>query len=217
VPSTNGGWSSNPFEAQYLKLYDVTPPPVPTMPTSPFAYVVGTNATFSWTAVSDPDGGVSGYHVVIGTTPGGSNVFNGVVAGTSKIGSGNYGQTLYARVSAVNNAGIEGAFGGISSGVLLLDPSVDSDGDGMSNGDEAIAGMNPLDANSSLRILSFSTGNVLTWSSVSGRTYQVQATANLLTNFTPLSGIVTSLAPTATYLDLSATNAQQFYRVRVLP
>ena len=217
VPAADAAWGTDPFEAQYLKLYDVTPPPVPAAPTTPYAYVVGTNATFSWAAVSDPDGGVSGYHVLIGTTPGGSNVFNGTVSSTSKLGSGSYGQTLYARVSAVNNAGIEGAFGGNSAGAILLDPNVDGDGDGMSNGDEAIAGTNPLDANSSLRIVSFSPASLLTWSSVSGRTYQVQATANLLTNFIPLSGVVTGLAPTATFLDTSATNSQRFYRVRVLP
>jgi hypothetical protein len=27
VPTSNAGWTTAPFEAQYLKLYDVTPPP----------------------------------------------------------------------------------------------------------------------------------------------------------------------------------------------
>jgi hypothetical protein len=68
-----------------------------------------------------------------------------------------------------------------------------------------------------LRILSLSTGNLLTWSSVSGKTYQVHATANLLTNFAPISGVVTGIAPTATYLDTPATNSARFYRVNVWP
>ncbi|TAK93942.1 MAG: hypothetical protein EPO07_17465 [Verrucomicrobia bacterium] len=216
VPAADAAWATDPFEAQYLKLYDVTPPAAPATPVAA-AYVVGTNVTFSWTAISDPDGGVSGYHVIIGTTPGGSNVFNGTLTGTSQNASGSYGQTLYARVSAINNAGIEGSFSGISSGTILLDPSADNDGDGMSNGAEAIAGTNPLDANSVLRILSLSTGNLLTWSSVSGKTYQVHATPDLLTGFAPLSGTITGLGTTATYLDAGATNAQRFYRVKIAP
>ena len=79
------------------------------------------------------------------------------------------------------------------------------------------AATTPLDANSVLKILSLSTGNLLTWSSVSGKTYQVHATADLLTNFAPLSGIVTGVAPTATYLDTAATNSAKFYRVKIWP
>ena len=217
VPSSDAAWATDPFEAQYLKLYDVTPPPTPAAPTTPNAYVIGTNVTFSWTAVSDPDGGVSGYHALIGTTPGGSNVFNGTVSGTSQAASGGYGQTLYARVAAINNVGIEGAFGGISAGTLLLDPAADNDSDGMSNGDEAIAGTNPLDANSSLRILSLTGGNLLTWSSISGKTYRVLGTTEVATNFTPISGVITAATATANFLDLGATNSHRFYRVNVLP
>ena len=32
VPASNAGWTNAPFEAQYLKLYDVTPPPAPSAP-----------------------------------------------------------------------------------------------------------------------------------------------------------------------------------------
>jgi glycosidase len=35
VPTTDAGWSNAPFEAQYLKLYDVTPPPAPIAPATP--------------------------------------------------------------------------------------------------------------------------------------------------------------------------------------
>ena len=216
VPTTDAAWTNAPFEAQYLKLYDVTPPPTPATPIAA-AYVVGTNVTFSWNSVTDTEGGISGYHVLIGTTPGGSNVFNGTVTTTNQLASGNYGQTLYARVAAINNARIESSFSGISSGTILLDPNVDSDSDGMSNANELIAGTNPLEANSVLRILSLSTGNLLTWSSVSGMTYQVHATTDLMSNLIPLTGVITGAAPTATYLDTSATNAARFYRVKVWP
>ena len=82
--------------------------------------------------------------------------------------------TLYAEVSALNNASIEGALSGSSAGTILLDPNGDYDRDGMSNAKEDIAGTNPLDANSVLRIVNLSNAaSVLTWTSVSGRNYQV--------------------------------------------
>ena len=217
VPTTNSGWTNAPYEAQYLKLSDVTPPPTPATPVALAAYVVGTNVTFTWSAVTDSEGGVSGYHVIIGTTPGGSNVFDGIISATSKIGTGNYGETLYARVSAINNAGIEGGSSAMSAGIILLDPAADTDGDGMSNGSEEIAGTNPLDATSALRILNLTTGNLLTWSSVSGKTYQVLASPGLGTNFDPISGVITAISTTANHLDSSATNSVRLYRVGVLP
>ena len=97
------------------------------------------------------------------------------------------------------------------------DPAADDDSDGMSNGSEAIAGTNPLDPASVLRILSLTTGNLLTWSSVSGKTYRILGTAGLGTNFAPISGLITATTTTATHLDTAATNAQRFYRVNVLP
>src|SRR5262249_9663056 len=157
------------------------------------------------------EGGISGYHLVVGTSPGASNVYDGFVLPGSATQSaplnGSYNQTLYARISAINNAGIEGSFSPNSSGTILLDPNGDNDGDGMNNANEDIAGTNPLDANSLLRILSLANGNLLTWSSVSGKTYRVLATANLPSNFIPISGVVTAANSTSSYLDNGATNA----------
>jgi hypothetical protein len=99
----------------------------------------------------------------------------------------------------------------------LLDPNGDYDGDGMSNVAEDIAGTNPLDANSVLRILSLTVGNLLTWSSISSKTYRVQATTSLATNFVPISGIITAAGPSAIYLDSTASNSHKFYRIHVVP
>jgi len=217
VPTANSGWTNAPFEAQYLKLYDVTPPAAPAAPATPKAYAIGASAVFSWPALVDPDGGISGYHLEVGTAPGASNVLNLTVAGTTGTATSTYSQTLYARVSAINNAGVEGPFSPNSAGTLLLDPNGDYDHDGMSNAAEDIAGTDPLDAHSVLRILSLAGGNLLTWSSVSGKTYRVVVTADLHTNLVPISGVVTAAGPTATYGDSPATNSARFYRINVLP
>ena len=217
VPSTDGGWTNAPFEPQYLRLYDVTPPAAPAAPTAPKPYAIGTSVTFTWPALVDSDGGVSGYHVLVGTSPGTSNVFNAVVSGTSVTVTNGIGATLYAQVSAINNAGIEGPISAVSAGTILLDPNGDYDHDGMSNAAEDLAGTNPLDAASVLSILSLADGNLLTWSSVSGKTYRVWATADLTTNFLPISAIVTGAGPAATYLDTPATNSSKFYRINVFP
>src|SRR5581483_10461690 len=50
VPAANSGWTNAPFEAEYLKLYDVTPPPTPGTPATPNSYVLGNVVTFTWPA-----------------------------------------------------------------------------------------------------------------------------------------------------------------------
>ena len=87
----------------------------------------------------------------------------------------------------------------------------------MSNTAEELAGTDPLDANSALRILSLADGNLLTWSSISGKTYRVWATTSLAADFVPISGVVTAAAPTAACLDTAGTNSIKFYRVQALP
>lgn len=218
VPTTTAGWTNAPFEAQYLKLYDVTPPPTPATPSTPLAYVVGTNVMFSWPAVADPEGGISGYRVHISSTPAGPDVFDGVVTGTTRSASGSYGQTLRCSIAAINNAGIQGSFSATSSGTILLDPALDYDGDGMSSGDEIVAGTDPTDGASALRILSVAAdGQTLAWSSVPGKNYQVLATPDLAAGFGPLSSVLPSGGATTSYTNPAPGAASQFYRVAVIP
>ena len=218
VPLSPTAWTNAPFEAQYLKLYDVTPPPTPAAPATPLAYVIGTNVTFSWPALSDSESGIAGYHLVIGTTPGGSNIFNGTLAGTTQDVAGSLGQTLYAQVSAISRAGIAGAFSSVSAGTVLLDPAQDQDGDGMSNAHEARAGTDPLSSASVLRILGVSNdGQSLTWASVPGRNYQVFGTTNLAVSFTAISGVLPAVGNTTSYTNGPTALGQRYYRVVVLP
>ena len=59
----------------------------------------------------------------------------------------------------------------------------DSDGDGMNDGDEALAGTNPNSAASLFRITTITKnaqGVNVTWSSVAGKTYQLQRSQNFV-------------------------------------
>jgi glycosidase len=189
VPTTNAGWTNNPFEAQYLKLYDVTPPPAPSIGTTN-NYVFTNVVTFTWSAVSDAEGGISGYHVLIGTAPGGSDVFNGIVSGTSLTVTNIFGAHLYATVTAVNNAGIESA-ASTNSGVALVNPAW-------------------------VPLAHMAAPNFLSWSSVSGLTYQVLSTTNLSVPFTAFGGFVTASTPSLTFTN-SATNAMRYYKIQLFP
>jgi len=192
VPSSDAAWSTAPFEAQYLKLYDVTPPPAPAAPGigSTNNYVFGNGVTFTWPAVTDAEGGVSSYHVLIGTTSGGAEVTNVYVTGTSFTVTAAFGAHLYATVTAVNNAGIESS-ASTSSSVALLNP-----------GWVPVAGMTAK--------------NLLNWSSVSGQIYQVWSTTNLAVPFTAFSGTLTAAAPTITFTN-NPTNAARYFKIQLWP
>ncbi|MGA2245049.1 MAG: hypothetical protein ABSH48_08625 [Verrucomicrobiota bacterium] len=193
VPATTAGWTNAPFEAQYLKLFDVTPPPAPSVPGigSTNDYVFSTTVTFIWTAVTDPQGGISAYQVTVGTAPGASNAFSGVVAGTSVTVTNNYGAVLYASVSAINNAGISGPPSDSSAGIALIDPAW-------------------------IPVVAIKSGVVLNWNSVSGMIYQVWSSTNLPGPFTPISGVITATAPALAFTN-HATNLVQFFRIQIFP
>jgi len=194
VPGSDSAWTNAPFEAQYLKLYDVTPPATPAAPSTPKPYALGTIAAFSWPALVDPDGGISGYHVEVGTSPGGSNVLNLTVAGTTVSATNFYGQTLYARVSAINNAGIEGPFSPNSAGTLLLDS-----------------------ATIVLGVLPVSSGIALTWPANLSTNFTAAYGATNLT--APVVWLPVLGAPVLMgqqwQLAIPATNASCFYRIQL--
>jgi hypothetical protein len=191
VPATGVGWTNAPFEAQYLKLYDVTPPATMAAPTATGSYVIGNSLAFNWLPLSDLVGGVSGYQVIVGTSPGGSDVFNGIVQGTTLTVTNPYGATLYAEVSAINNAGIQGPASASSAGVTLVDPNW-------------------------IPILSMQGSSVLSWTSVPGLTYQVWSTSDLGTPFTTIGGVIAASGPTTQSTNTFA-DPERFYRVQVFP
>jgi hypothetical protein len=65
--------------------------------------------------------------------------------------------------------------------------------------------------------LSLANGNLLTWTSVSNKTYRVLVATSLSGGFLPLSGVVTASGPSTSYVDSGATDTPRFYRVNLVP
>lgn len=115
--------------------FDVTRVADSTPPTGQPGLPVGvTNldtVSFTWTqgTAADPESGIAGYHLQVGTTPGGSDVFDGPVGNVltrTLTGLGLHdGVPLYARVAAMNAAALDSAWSGNSAGVSVALPIFD--------------------------------------------------------------------------------------------
>ncbi len=98
----------------------------------------------------------------------------------------------------------------------------DTDGDGLSDGQEVLAGTNPADASSLLRVIHTAVnpdqGATLTWSSVPGRKYQVEYRSTLSgAAWNSISGELEADDTATSFTDPAATNdTPSFYRVRLV-
>jgi len=131
--------------------------------------------------------------------------------------------TLNVRTNSSWGDGIPDAwrlrfFGSISN--LLSHASADADGDGVSNWQEYLAGTNPTDVGSQLRLASrhVSTNNVvhLRWPTVYNKSYNIEWIPSL--SGTNWFTIATNVPGTDQMMDFPVTNINletQFYRVRL--
>lgn len=101
------------------------------------------------------------------------------------------------------------------------EPNVDSDGDGMPDWAEAIAGTNSNDPVSVLRFSSDvrrspSGGLTLNWSSIVGKRYSVLCTKDLALPLAPLTTGLQATGTTTSFTDDQATGAgPYFYRIQI--
>lgn len=221
VPQANSDWLAEPYEAQYLKLYDVTPPPAPTQPANSTgqSYVMGNTVTFQWapSPSNTTDDNIIAYKLVIKRVGTDETVFEENVGNvTSYEHTGAHGDELYAYVLPISSAEVEGSASTSSSSVLMINPLADNDGDGASNGDEDIAGTDFNDSSSKFEVGSQTmetNGDVtITWTPVAGRTYKVQTRTDLVTgDWLDVATGQTS----GTYSDLNPADSSKFYRVVV--
>ena len=210
IPNSEQGWAIAPYEAQFLKILDVSPPPASGTPTlSPWSVDGSTTAT--WVAANDPDGPPPMYLVYLldknGATAQVIQTTNTTTSFTN-LQPGTYSVSVTS--ANPNDTSKTGGTSGPSGQSKVLDPTGDEDGDGMANGGEAKMGTDPLDPTSLTTLgIDRSGGNiVLTWDAIDGVSYHVEAG--------DLSGAweVVSTTARGTYSE-PATYQTRFYRVVV--
>lgn len=222
VPTTDAAWATAPFEAQYLKLYDVTAPsfaPGAAATANAYSYVLGTSGTVSWNAASADGEGVAPMYKVSVTINGSTSV--SYTSNTSFVINASAGQTVQVTVRAVNpnDTRVEGPVSSTST-LKFIDPAGDDDGDGLNNAGEDLAGTNPFDANSLFRVTAVARGQggtTVTWSSVAGRRYQLESASSPTGTYSAVGTVQTASGSVTSVVDTNATGPAIFYRVRIVP
>ena len=106
--------------------------------------------------------------------------------------------------------------------VARIGDPTDSDGDGVPNWMEVLAGTNPYDPTSYFHITGLAPGKPveLAWSSVPGKTYQIWDTTNPAYPMAPILEAVVPADPSnavSHWFDAAPDAANRYYRIQVLP
>jgi len=225
-------WGIAPYEAQYLKVYDVTAPTAaPDQPNNPepFAYALGDSAVFDWPDVSADAGEVTPHYEVTIVVDDGTPVTE-IVTVSTYVYEGAVGEEVRITVKAVNpdepaNAGPASM---VSETLKLLDPAADEDSDNQSNLDEANSGTDPRDGASVFNVINptMSGDDVsFTIQVVHGYRYTVQSRLDLVkppdwANEDEANAVMYEPSISETdysYTDLAPSLLPKFYRVLVQP
>lgn len=225
VPTTVGAWDTDPFEAQYLKVYDVTAPTAtPAQPQMPnnFDYEIGNQVTFDWADVpADSEGVVPHYEVSVIVNSGDPQLF--VTTESEFTVTASEGNQVSVSVRAVNphDNSSKGPTSIQSQGVKLLPANGDEDGDGRTNASEKAAGTNPRDAVSNFvttTIMANGNDYDVSFTTVAGKYYHLETSTDLgVTDaWTAVDGnnLAAGTGMTLTHAN-GATGTRRFYRVRV--
>ena len=153
IPGSDAGaWTSAPYEAKYLKLYDTTTPAAVGGSVSNGlgngSYAITNQATFNWAAVpADSEGIVPLYRVNVSVN--GAAATNTVVTNTSFVYAGAGADTrVDISVQAVNPNDTNSASAATATNTAyLLTAGGDYDGDGIGNQAEIDAGGSPIISN----------------------------------------------------------------------
>jgi hypothetical protein len=216
VPGSNDPWTGAndtplaPYEAQFLKVYDVTPPAA--AESVSLATGLSYNATPELvmtvdTSSYDDHDNVVEYMIVIedensswsySTTVSGTNMFSWPVESDA------FGREVTVSVTPVSVAGISGTQSTTSAVFTLLDPDGDEDNNGMTNFQEFIAGTDPFDAESVLRadnIALSGTNPQVSFKGMAGRRYRLEYSEDFMTGAAEPSWIPASSWVVATAND----------------
>jgi len=121
--------AGSPMTAHIDEIFDTTGPTgAPGTPTDEGAIKTGDSLVFRWAQgdAADPDTGILGYRLQVGTSPGGSDAFDGLVGKvlTKTLTDVQEGHSYYARVQALNGVGAAGAWSGDSDGIFVNFPAL---------------------------------------------------------------------------------------------
>jgi len=126
-----------------------------------------------------------------------------------------YGNDDYNGDGIPDSWALQYGFSPLDSSVANADP----DGDGFSNLQEYLAGTDPTNSASAMRITSVTragTLNTITWSSVNGKTYHLQSTDTLPGTFTDVAGPDITASGSSTSTNDTTGVPARFYRVRLV-